>query len=73
MQTKKEQKTNISEMQAQRAFWISIGTGLVMLIILSIFLVTDSSRPLRSPKDVRVFVAAIAMCSFISAWLSPLY
>jgi GAF domain-containing protein/HAMP domain-containing protein len=70
MQTKKEQKTNISDIQTQRAFWISIGTGVVMLIVMAIFLVTDSGRELVGPKDVRVFVAALAVCGFISAWLS---
>jgi putative methionine-R-sulfoxide reductase with GAF domain len=70
MQTQKEQKTNIGEIQTQRAFWISIGTGVVMLIIMAIFLVTDSGRELKGWMDVRVFVAVIMLSGFVSAWLT---
>jgi GAF domain-containing protein/HAMP domain-containing protein len=69
MQTQETQKTNTGETQTQRAFWISIGTGVVMLLILAFFLITNSGMELKGWRDVRIFVAALSLSGFISAWL----
>lgn len=71
MQTKKEQRSNLNETQAVRAFWLSIGTGLVMLlVILPILLLTGGGDELGGVLDVRIFVVVLSLTGFISAWLA---
>lgn len=70
MQTQKEDKIILTEAQTERAFWISLGTGVAVLIILALFLFTASGTELTGILDVRVFAAVLSACGFFSAWLT---
>jgi putative methionine-R-sulfoxide reductase with GAF domain len=69
MQTKNRQTLSLSAVQTQRAFWISIGTGAVMLIAVVIFLATNSGKEMSGPVQTRVLAGVFALSGFISAWL----
>ncbi|MFZ6027370.1 MAG: GAF domain-containing protein [Chloroflexota bacterium] len=69
MQTPKESQTSLNAVQTRRAFNISIGTGIVLLIIMALFVYLAWGEP-PGPSDVRILAFAISAASFVSAWLS---
>ena len=68
-ETPKNEQQKITDRNTVRAFWISIGTGVVMLAIVAYFLITNSGTEVTGPTDVRITVALIGLSGFISAWI----
>jgi len=70
MQTQKEHTSIMTEAQTQRAFIISIGTGIVMIVITLLFFIINRNMAITGIMDVRVIALGIALIGFFSAWMA---
>lgn len=66
----KQQTEITNEARNQRAFLISLGTGVGMLIITVVYIILSSNQGFNTFLDVRIYAGLITLMAFISAWLA---
>lgn len=74
MQDPRQQTEIISQTRNRRAFLISLGTGILMLIITMVYVFVESGQDpnpsLTLQLDVQVYSGVITVVAFLSAWLA---
>lgn len=61
--------SQVTPLQRQRAFAVSLGFGIFMLLV-TVYLFVSAKTAIASPADVRVLASLMALTSFLGAWLA---
>jgi putative methionine-R-sulfoxide reductase with GAF domain len=72
MEHPQEPLFEVSDRQAQRSFYVSIGTGILMFAAVILLVVTSSGLEITGILDVRILATGVAVCAFVSAGFSRL-
>ena len=70
MHNPKQQTEITSEIRNRRTFLISLITGVVMLIVTVVYVISRGGQPLSTFLDVRLYAGLVTLIAFISAWLA---